>query len=226
MTADDFESRSYEQQTTPELEKLKTRSKNGCVAGCLLMLSPLVFFALAFILPPSLLNRVFLPALIGFFGLAIVGVIVLGLFAIGSNTLVRAYEILLALGPPEPQIGKRYVVRELNDVYIIGHSLSGMFYFIAFRGQAGLASTSKMRIPQALWKWEKRIEVGSHNLYRREGVFAVPTERGDFLSGEGVLYAEAFIPSKYNLIVPDFKKDDLLAIVERVSEDAMNPSYE
>ena len=222
---DEYETRSYEQPVDPDLAKLQSRSKNGCIIGCIMMFSPIGVILLAAIVPSSLLGSYFLPLMIVSFVLIMAGIGVMAFYGVGSTSLLKAYEILDRLGTPKPQIRRGYVIKEYNDVYLIGKSMSSLLYFVAFRSQAGQASASKMKLPGSMWKWEKKVEVGNIKLFRREGVYAVPTERGDFVSGECVLYAEAFMPTKYNLIVPAFTKDELLAIIEQVSEDAMNPTY-
>ncbi len=219
MSADDFEMRSYEQPSVPALDGLKQRSRNGCVIGCFLLFSPVIFLLSIFALPTAA-EFLFIPLLIVSFLLSMIGLVVLVLYGVGSNNALKAYEILQRLGPPDPYIGRKFVTKEYNGVYITGHTWGGMLTFVAFRGETGLITVSKMKVPGTMWKWESRIEVGDIKLYRREGAFAVPTERGDFISGEGVLYAETFVPSKYNFVVPSFTKEELDAIVERVSEDA------
>ncbi len=222
---EEYESRSYETSTSSELEKLRARSKNACIAGCLLMMSPIVFIVMLLILAPSGFDSIFILLFIITFILMFVGIVILGVYGVGSNSLVRAYQILQRLGPPEPQLNRRFVVKQYDDVYIVGHATSAMLYFVAFRNQAGLTSALKLDIPKAIWRWEKRIEVSDMKLFRREGIFSVPTESGDFITGEGVLYAEAYLPSRYNWVVPEFNKDELLTIIKRVSEDAMDSSY-
>jgi hypothetical protein len=221
----ELDSRSYEEPTSSALSNLKTRSRNGCIVSGLLIISPTTLVGLTFLLPLELRDAVFLPLLLGSGILAVMGVVVAGLYGTGLSSLVRAYEILEPLGPPKPQLGQHYVVKEYRDVYIIGHSISGMLYFVAFGDQVGLTSASKMKLPP-IHKWKKRIDVNGYRLLRSDGIFSMTTERGDYVSGEGVLYAQELMPNKYNLSVPKFTKDGLLVIIEHVSEDAKESPHE
>jgi hypothetical protein len=221
---EDFEldSRSYEQPTTPAMSKLKARSRNGCIAGVFLIISPAILVGLSFILPQEQRDLIFIPLLLVSGGLGIIGVAIACLYGTGSKSLSRAYEILQALGPPESQLRSRYIVKEYRDVYIIGQSVSGRLHLVAFRDQAGLTSASKMSL-SLIHKRNNIVDVSGYRFIRSKGVFSVPTERGDYVSGEGVLYSQGLILSRYRLSLERFIRDALFAIIERVSEEAKEP---
>ncbi len=218
----ELDSRSYEHPSTSPLSKLKTKSRNGCIIGVFLIISPAILVGLSLILPQEQRNLIFIPLLLGSGCLGIMGIVIACLYGTGSKSLARAYEILQALGPPEPQLRRRYIVKEYRDVYIIGQSVSGRLYFVAFRDQAGLTSASKMKL-SLVHKRNKIVDVSGYRFIRSEGVFSVPTERGDYVSGEGVLYSQGLILSKYRLSLQRFIRDALFAIIERVSEEAKEP---
>lgn len=219
----EVESRSYEEETPLALSKLKTRSRNGCIVGIFLIMSPAILVGLSFMLPQEQRDLIFIPLLFGSGGLGIMGTVIACLYGSGSKSLARAYEILKALGPPEPQLRRRYIIKEYRDVYIIGKSVSGRLYFVAFRDQAGLTSASKMKLLSARMR-VKIVDVGGYRFLRSEGVFSVPTERGDYVSGEGVLYSQGLILAKYRLSLQRFIRNALFAIIEQVSEDAKEPA--
>ncbi len=211
--------RSYEEPASSALSRLKTRSRNSCIVGVFLIMSPAILVGLSFILPQEQRDLIFIPLLFGSGGLGIMGTVIACLYGTGSKSLARAYEILQALGPPEPQLKRRYIVKEYRDVYIIGQSVSGRLCFVAFRDQAGLTSASKMNL-SLIHKRNKIVDVSEYRFIRSEGVFSVPTERGDYVSGEGVLYSQGLILSKYRLSLQRFIRDALFVIIERALEDA------
>jgi hypothetical protein len=218
------ESRSYSEPTMTSIDKLRTEAKRGYVMGCVITSSAVLLFVPAFFAPIEQVNLVFLPLMITSFILVVVGMGIILSKGTGPSHMAKVYGILQRLGPPEPQLMKRHVAKEYEDVYIIGASLQGMLYFVAFKEQAGLTGASKMSIPRAVWQWDKRVMVSGFKLYRREGVFSVPTDHGDFISGNAVLYAAPYVPSEYNPRVPEFTKEELLAIINCISEDVGNPT--
>jgi hypothetical protein len=156
----------------------------------------------------------------------IVGMVILVLYGVASGSKLSAYEKLKVLGPSDPTIGSRYVLVEFNDVYIIASIWSSFIHFVAFKDKAGVMSSTKMKLPKFFGKWQDRVEVAGVKLYRKEDTFSVPTVRGNFVSGEAIMYAEAYMPSKYNWSVPEFNKEELVAIAKRVSEDARSSHRE
>ena len=220
--SDYYESRSYETPSTQIEDQLKSRQKKGCVFGCILMMLPVVLIITVFYIQFTPFEFLVPSLFIGMFVTAMLGLGVIVFYGVQSGGKLRAYEKLKVLGPPDPVVGKRYVLMEYNDVYIVAHTWSNFLYFVSFKDKAGLMSSTKMKLPQFIGKWQDKIEIGGVKLYRKEGVFSVPTIRGDFVSGEAVMYGEAYVPSKYNWVVPEFTKEELIDISKRVAEDAMN----
>ncbi len=223
---DHYESRSYETPSTSIEDQLRSRRKKGFVVGITLMFTPVVIIFSIFYIQFSPLAFIIPSLFVGMFVSVVVGMLILVLYGVSSGSKLRAYEKLNVLGPPDPVVGSRYVLVEYNDVYIIASIWSNFLHFVAFKDKAGVMSSSKMKLPKFFGKWQDRVEVDGVKLYRREDTYSVPTVRGDFVSGEAVMYAEAYMPSKYNWVVPDFTKEELIAISKRVAEDALNSRTE
>ncbi|MHA1906629.1 MAG: hypothetical protein ACW98Y_04995 [Candidatus Thorarchaeota archaeon] len=223
---DHYESRSYDTPSTQIEDQLKSRQKKGCTVGCILMMTPIILIIVIFYIQFSPIAFIIPALFIGMFVSIMLGLAILVLYGVGSGGMLRAYEKLKVLGPPDPVLGKRYVLVEYNDVYIIASTWSNFLHFVAFKDKAGVMASSKMKLPKFFGKWQDRVEVDGVKLYRREDTYSVPTVRGDFVSGEAVMYAEAYMPSKYNWVVPEFTKEELIAISKRVTEDAMGSTLE
>ncbi|MDF1538247.1 MAG: hypothetical protein P1Q69_05040 [Candidatus Thorarchaeota archaeon] len=219
---DHYESRSYSTPSTQIEDKLKSQQKKGFMVGFSLMMVSVLVFMISFIFPMGLKDFLFLPLLIGGFVTLFGGIAILFLYVVESSGKLKGYEILKVLGPPDPVVGRRYVLVELNDVYIVATVYSGMLHFVAFKEGAGITSTTKMKLPKFFGMWRDKIEVAGVELHRREDTFSVPTARGDFVSGEAVMYVGQYVPSRNNLIVPDFTKEEMIAIAKRIGEDAAN----
>ncbi len=215
-------SQSYHELTTHSMGRLKAEAGMGYVIGFVLMLSPLIALKLLSVEA----NPGIAPMLIVSFVLFMAGFWIFASKGIRLSLLVRAYAILQRLGTPGPQIIGHNAVREYRGVYIIGVSWAGFLYFIAFREEAVLTSASKLSIPRNLNMWFSNVEVSGMKLVRREGVFSVPTEHGDFVSGEAVVYGVKYMSSEGFLRTPEFTREQLLAIIERISEDAKNPNHD
>jgi hypothetical protein len=210
---------SCNEPTAPIIDNLRAKTRAGYIVGFILMISPLLL-----IYEPSVqMSMGILPLLTASLILLMVGVWIFASEGLRQSSLVTAYVILQRLGPPEPQMIRRNVVREYEDIYIFGVSWHGWLYFAAFREQAVLTSVSKLRLPRTLNMWRRNVEVSGIRLIRVEGVFSVPTERGDFVSGEAVLYVTNYFPHEGEWRVPKFTKEQLLAIIGRISEDIKNP---
>ena len=220
--ANHYESRSYETPSTKIEDQLKSRQKKGFVIGIILMFTPVLMIIMIFNIQFSPLAFIIPALFVGMFASVMIGMVILVYYGVASGSKLRAYEKLMVLGPPEPLVGSSYVLVEHNDVYIIASTWSNFLHFVAFKDKAGVMSSTKMKLPKFFGKWQNKTEVDGIKLYRKEGIFSVPTARGDFISGEAVMYAEAYMPSKYNWVVPEFTKEELIAISKCVAEDAMN----
>ncbi|MFW9850489.1 MAG: hypothetical protein ACFFF4_15260 [Candidatus Thorarchaeota archaeon] len=223
---DHYESRSYEVPSTQIEDQLKSRQKKGCTIGCILMMTPMILIIVIFYIQFTPLEFLVSSLFIGMFVAIMTGLVVFVLYGVESGGKLRAYEKLKVLGPPEPVVGKRYVLVEYNDVYIIATTWTNFLHFVAFKDKAGVMSSTKMKLPKFLISWQDKVEVDGVKLYRKEDTFSVPTLQGDFISGEAVVYSGAYVPSRYNWVVPEFTKEELIAISKRVAEDAIDSTRE
>ena len=113
-----------------------------------------------------------------------------------------------------------FAVAKVNDVYLITHGTSGHIYAVAFRGSPQFEPKFKAKLPKTFLGWEKQIDVGEMKLFRREGTFSVPISLEESVTGDAVLYGAPFQSSRYQWTVPEFTREELMAIVESITEDA------
>ncbi len=189
--SDHYESRSYSIPNTQIEDNLKAQQKKGCSVGCTLMLAPMILLILVFFLQPTQLDFRILPLFLGSFVLLFVGIVILYLYGVESGAKLKAYEILKVMGPSNLVVGNHYVMVEYNDAYIVATSFSGMINFVAFKDRASVTSSTKTKFPKFFGSWQDKVDIAGVKLYRKEDTFSVPTTRGDFVSGEAILYAQS-----------------------------------
>ncbi|MFW9908846.1 MAG: hypothetical protein ACFFEF_09750 [Candidatus Thorarchaeota archaeon] len=218
--ADDERTYSAYSEADSIKSEYRARARKYSIIGVALLLSPLSIFIVAISPLGGLADLAVILTLGVSLLLAIIGVILLIYHGVGSSVLITGFEKLEQLSPPVPVLVGRYVVVQVKDVYLLAHGLSGHLYAIAFRGSPQSVQTSKAKLPRIFYRWEKRIDIDNLSMFRREGIFIIPTPLGDYLEGDAILYGAPYMPSRYDWSVPDFTRDQLLAIVDSILEDA------
>jgi hypothetical protein len=152
--------------------------------------------------------------------LAIIGMIFVTFYGLATMILLKGFDILARISPTEPMLARRYAITKVDDVYLLAHGSSGHLIAIAFRGMPLAVSDNKIRLPRMFFRWESRIDIAGASMFRREGTFSIPVSQDECITGDAVLYGAPYQPSRYNWNVPEFSKEQLIAIVEHVTEDA------
>lgn len=226
---DNFDYTNYpdESRTYPEVrytesikEEYRTQSRKRTIQGILLLFGPMLVFIVPVVLPEEYRSQAFIGSIILVMSLFFAGLFLLIYYGLGMSLTLRGFEILERVGPPSPQIVKRIAFIEINDVHLLTYGISGHLYAVAFRGSPQLQSNSKAKIPSTFFRWEKQIDIEGVKMYRREGTFAVPVSPDETVIGDAVLYGAPFHPSRYQWTVPEFTKEELMNIVESITEDA------
>ncbi|MFX1273357.1 MAG: hypothetical protein ACFFAX_16890, partial [Promethearchaeota archaeon] len=169
-------------------------------------------------------DQVFVGTLVGTMVLAIIGVVWLAFYGVGIMILLRGLDILARVSPSEPVLARRYAIAKVNDVYLLAHGISGHLIAVAFRGMPFAASDNRIKLPRMFYRWESKVDIAGVTMFRREGIFSVPISQEECIIGDAVLYGSPYQPSKYNWNVPEFTKEQLMAIIEYIKED-VNRQY-
>ena len=228
MTGDfDYFDESEDVRTYPDAsdvqsitDEYRTRARKYAKIGIILICTPFLIFVVTLLPPGEFADLAFYITLGGTVFLAMVGVVVLIGLGTGTSMLINGFEILERVSPSNPVIIKRYAVTKVKDVYLLAHGLSGYIIAVMFRGSPQVGLTSKIKLPRAFYRWGKKVNTDRVEVFRREGVFSIPSPNGEYLEGDAVLYGVAYVPSKYRWPVPEFSKEDLMSIVESITEDA------
>ncbi|MFX0106652.1 MAG: hypothetical protein ACFE7R_00030 [Candidatus Hodarchaeota archaeon] len=222
FTNDEDDTTAYPEINETEImkEEYRASSRKHTKRGVILLLSPILIFIVLFLAPADLADNIAIGTIVSTMVLAIVGMIILVIYGLGPTILLRGFDILARVSPPEPILIKRYAIVKVNDVYLLAHGLSGHIYVVAFRGTPQIELGNKTKLPRALYRWESKIDIDGVKLVRREGTFSIPISQDEYVSGEAVLYGAQYQPSRYNWNIPEFSRAQLLAIVEHITEDA------
>ncbi|MHA2349227.1 MAG: hypothetical protein ACXADL_06295 [Candidatus Thorarchaeota archaeon] len=216
---DDFSERLESSETSRIKEEYRASARKNMKRGFALLFTPILIFIIPFLVPAELTDQAFIVTIVGTMFLAIVGLILAIYFGVGTTILLKGFDILTRVDS-QPILTKRYAIAKSNDVYLLTYGLSGHLFVVAFRGFPQFASEYKVKLPRAFYRWESRIEIAGVKWYRREGIFSIPVSLGECVSGDAVLYGVPYQPSRYNWNVPEFSREQLVAIVDHIAEDA------
>jgi hypothetical protein len=168
-------------------ESIRGKMIIGAAMLFLLLLTPLTLYILQYSLPPSII----LALLILMFSIGFVGMIIFVYYGSGSSMLFRGMDILSQIAPPVPFIEGKLAVLNKDPVYAIIQWGPNALLFVAFF-QAERTTDQKAKLPKMIWKWEYTYPIGDLKVARRETTFTIPVERGEYRTGEGILYSLLF----------------------------------
>ncbi len=117
----------------------------------------------------------------------------------------------------DPDHGLVYAI--IDDVYLIVTRRSAVLCVISFWGTPQPTDKESLKIPQSFFDWSKKTKVGNIKMFRKEGVYRVPSPDGGFVEGEGVVYAQKIIPSDILDVIPKYTKELLLEIIETIKQE-------
>jgi hypothetical protein len=198
-------------------EEYQASARKHTKRGFVLILTPIIVL---FMTLGEVPQNVLIGTLAGTFSLAIIGVILVFYYGMGTTILLKGFDILSQVGPTDPLLIKRYAIAKVNDVYLLAHGSSGHLFVVAFRGTPHSTSSSKIKLPRAFYKWESRHDIVGAKMFRREGIFSIPVSQDECVSGEAVLYGAPYQATRYSWNIPDFSREQLMAIIEHATEDA------
>lgn len=217
---EDFELYQETADTERVKEEYRASARRHATRGVILLFTPILTFVVPLLAPGEYSDQVFIGTLVGTMVLAIIGVVFLAFYGIGTMILLKGFDILARVSPTEPILARRYAITKVDDVYLLAHGSSGHLIALAFRGMPLTASDKKIRLPRMFYRWETRVDIAGASMFRREGTFSIPVSQEECIIGDAVLYGAPYQPSRYNWNVPEFSKEQLMAIVERVADDA------
>jgi len=228
MTGDfDYFDESEDVRTYPDAsdtqsikDEYRARGRKHAIRGIALICTPILVIVVTFLPPGEFTDLAFFLTLGGTSFLAMVGVFVLIGLGTGTYNLINGFEILERVSPPNPVIIGRYAVTKVEDVYLLAQGMNGHIIAVAFRGSPRTVLKEKVKLPRAFYRWEKKVNTDRVEMFRREGTFSIPSPSGEFLEGDAVLYGAPYVPSRYSWAVPEFSKEDLISIIESITEDA------
>jgi len=217
---EDYESYSESTETERIKEEYRASARKNAVRGVVLLFTPILVFIIPFLAPAEYSDQIFIGTLVGTMLLAIIGVVFLALYGVGTMILLKGFDILARISPTEPILARRYAIAKMDDVYLLAHGTSGHLIAIAFREMALPAPDNKIRLPRMFYRWESRIDIAGASMFRREGTFSIPVSQDECIIGDAVLYGAPYQPSRYDWNVPEFTKEQLMAIIEYITDDA------
>jgi hypothetical protein len=201
-------------------EEYRASARKHTKRGLVLIFTPILIVIIPFLAPAELADNVVISTLVGTFSLAAIGLILVSYYGMGTTILLKGFDILSQVGPTDPLLIKRYAIVKVNEVYLLAHGTSGHLFVVAFRGTPQIASSSKIKLPRAFYKWESRHDIAGAKMFRREGIFSIPVSQDECVSGEAVLYGAPYQATRYSWNIPEFTRAQLMAIVERLLEDS------
>ncbi|MFW9832208.1 MAG: hypothetical protein ACFFD8_10590, partial [Candidatus Thorarchaeota archaeon] len=208
---EDIETFPEANETKSTKEKYQASARKHTKRGLVLILTPIIVL---FMTLGEVPQNVLIGTLVGTFSLAIIGVILVFYYGMGTTILLKGFDILSQVGSTDPLLIRRYAIVKVNDVYLLAHGSSGHLFVVAFRESPRSTSRSKIKLPRAFYKWESRHDIVGAKMFRREGIFSIPISQDECVSGEAVLYGVPYQITRYNWNIPDFSREQLLAITE------------
>ena len=205
-------------------EECRAVAKKNILIGIVLLFSPLLIFVIPMPVPAGLADQAFIWTLIVTVCLAIIGAFWMQYYGIATYQLLPSLEILRRIAPLEPILTSSYVLTRSGDVYILALPRRGLLYFVMFKESVTATTKSKIGLPRVFWLWEHKTEMAGMKLYRREGTFSIPILSGEYVSGEGILYGIQYVPSEYHSAVPEFSREQLISVIDHLSNECRSSS--
>ncbi len=196
----------------------RTRNRRKIVYGlCMMALSFIYLYVVTTLWPQS--GLMLTVSFILFVILLLAGFAILMYFAFVGRFLFGGIRILSRLGEPTVNWNKRFAYIVYDEVYIIINGKSSLLSFVAFRGTPQISDKKSLGIPNNYFQWSPKVEIGKIKLFRREGVFRVPSAEGDYVEGEAIVYARSLQPSEFEWTVPKFSKEELNQIIQEIKHE-------
>ena len=224
LNPDDLEQVSNESDVSLIEEECRAIARKNMFRGIVLILSPLLMFVIPMLVPAGLADQAFIWTLILALPLAIIGAFWIQYYGVATYQLLRGLEILRRIAPLEPILTSSYVLTRSGDVYILALPRRGLLYFVIFKEAVAATTKSKIVLPRVFWLWEHKTEIDGMKLYRRESAFSIPILSGEYVSGKGILYGIQFVPSEYRLMVPEFSREQLVSVIDYLSNECRSSS--
>ncbi|MCK4484456.1 MAG: hypothetical protein KAU89_06505 [Candidatus Thorarchaeota archaeon] len=225
LNPDDLEHVSDERGVSLIEEERREVTKRIICVGIVLLISPLLIFVIPMLVPTGLTDQSFIWTMILAACLAVIG----AFWMVYHGTsiyyqLLTGLEILKRIAPLEPILTSSYVLTRSNDVYILALPRRGFLFFVMFKESITAITRSKIGLPRVFWLWEPKTEIAGMKLYRREGTFSIPILSGEYVSGEGILYGIQYFPSQYHPVVPEFSREQLVSVIDHLSNECRTSS--
>ncbi len=224
LNPDDLEQVSDESGVSLTEEECREIAKNNIRRGIVLIISPLLVFVIPMLVPAGLTEQAFIWTLILTACLAVIGAFWLVYYGTATYQLLTGLEILRRIAPLEPILASSYVLTRSGDAYILALPRRAFLYFVMFKESVTAATRSRIGLAHVFWRWEHMTEIAGMKLYRREGTFSIPILSGEYVSGDGILYGIQFVPSRYHPVVPEFSREQLVSVIDRLSNECRTSS--
>jgi len=202
-----------EDELRNQMERMRNRSLPLLFA---LLFAPMLVFLTPFLVPTVASDITFISTIIITCLISLVGVYLLAKSSILGNFLY-GIRILRRVGFAEPVITEQYAVTKRNATFLFVLRSTSLLYFVSF-SQTETFPSRVIDVPKAFWKWNPTVSIAGLKLHRREGLFSIPTLERRYISGEGILYASPFLGAAYMLHVPEFSREQILAVAEYASQ--------
>ncbi len=210
----DFSDSSF----SPKEQEIRNGLRLRLRLGLLLTIFAIALFASLNLIHGLVPEAIELLLFVAFMVMILVGFLVSGYYGLGRILFFHSLDLIRMIAPDEMVVTSRYGVVRRGSVYILAKWGADVLTFIAFL-HSEPALTPKIKIPSIIWRWEHTIPIDSLKVTRREGHFTVPTSENSFISGEGILYSLIIDPSRHSRQTSGFSRDQLLRIVDTLSEE-------
>lgn len=225
LNPDDLEHVSDESGVSLTEEERREVTKRIVCVGIVMIISPLLIFVIPMLVPAGLTDPAFIWIMILAACLAIIGAFWMVYHGTSIYYQLRTgLEILRRISPLEPILASNYVLTRSNDVFILALPRRGLLYFVMFKESVTATTKSRIGLPYVFWPWEHKTEMAGMKLYRREGTFSIPILSGEYVSGEGILYGIQYVPSEYRRVVPEFSREQLVSVIDHLSNECKTNS--
>ncbi len=152
-----------------------------------------------------------------------IGLIIAAYYFMSRKSIKAGIGIISLIKEPtlDPEHGLVYAI--VDDIYLIVTHRSDMLCVISFRKTPSHSDKESLKIPLSVLEWGKKTKVGNTMLFRKEGVYRVPSPDGGFVEGEAVAYATPVITrsiiSDSLTGVPEYTREQLLEILETIKQE-------
>ncbi|MGQ4913021.1 MAG: hypothetical protein ACP6KW_12710, partial [Candidatus Thorarchaeota archaeon] len=191
---------------------VKRKIKVGMVLVSSLALMPIVAFLIQYSVPhQTLMLIIILMAIVG-----MSGAVVLLYFGGGYSLFFRGVDTLHLVTPPEPFFEGKIAVVNRDPVYVVAQWGSNVVFFVAFT-QSERLFERKVSLPRVIWKWEYTHQIGEIKVARRVGRYAIPTGRGVYREGEGILYGLLLERTSIVRVFEEFTTEQLIPVIDALA---------